>query len=72
VHSKEPEHEKNDCQPDASSAGDKQDWQAGFHALTRAASSLSGQTLEERDDQSENAQRSERPEPNQGESPERL
>jgi hypothetical protein len=72
VHSKEPEHEKNGCQPDASSAGDNQDWQAGFHALTRAASSLSGQPLDERDDQGEESQRSKRSDPNQGESPERL
>jgi hypothetical protein len=72
VHSKESEHEKNDCQPDAGAAGDNQDWHAGFHALTRAAGSPSGQTLEERDDQGENSQRSKRSDANQGESPERL
>jgi hypothetical protein len=72
MHSKEPEHEKNDCQPDAGGAGDNQDWHAGLHALTRAAGGPSGQTLEERDDEGENPHRSQRPEPNQGESPERL
>jgi hypothetical protein len=69
---KETEHEKNGRQPDASSTGDNQDRHAGFHALTRADSSLSGQALEERDDQGEDSHRTKRSEPNQGKSPERL
>jgi hypothetical protein len=72
MNAKETEYEKNGCQPDAGAAGDNQDWHAGFHAPTRAASSRSGQTLEERDDQGEDSHRGKRPEPNQRESPERL
>jgi hypothetical protein len=72
MHSKEPEHEKNDCQPESGAAGDNQDRHAGFMHFSSAAWQPSGQTLEERDDQGEKSQRSKRSEPNEGESPERL
>ena len=69
---KEPEHEKNDSQPHAGTAGDNQDRYAGSHAVTCALLERSRQTLEQRHQERENSQGGERTEANQGESPEWL
>jgi hypothetical protein len=70
--SKEPEYEKHDSSPHAGGARDNQNRHAVFHVVTCALRKDSRQPLEKRDQQRENPQRSERPEPDQGESPKRL
>ena len=70
--SKESEYEKHAAQPHTGSAGDNQDWHAVFHVVTCAVRTSSCQALEQRDQERENSQRSQRPEPDQGESPEWL
>jgi len=70
--SKESEYEKHAAQPHTGTAGDNQDWHAVLHVVTCAVRTSSRQALEERDQERENSQRSQRPEPNQRESPERL
>src|SRR5579884_1807557 len=69
---KEPENEKYDSQPHTGAAGDDQNRHDVVHAVTRALGTNSRQTLEQRDREREHAQRSQRPEPNQCESPQRL
>jgi hypothetical protein len=70
--SNESEYEKHATQPGTGTAGDNQDWHAFFHVVTCAVRTSSRQALEQRDEERENSQRGERPEPDQGESPERL
>jgi hypothetical protein len=72
VDAKEPEHQKNESQPNASATGDNQDRHAGFHAVTCPLLAGSRQPLEQRHQERENAQGSKRPEPHQSKSPERL
>ena len=70
--SKEPEHDKNGPQPHAGGASDNQNRHAGFHSVTFVLLASSRRALDERDHKRKHSHGSERPESNQGESPEWL